>query len=107
MLAALILSTILYKGNFTQGGMVEIKAPPDSEVSLDGTKIKGYGERYLIGFGRDAAPNSNLIVTYPDGRQELRTLNIKQRKYEVQRINKVSNNINNPPPEIEKLLQTV
>ena len=41
---------------------------------------------FLTGFHRDAPPQSELLVKYPDGSQETRSLQVERRRYRIQRI---------------------
>jgi len=93
---------ITLSGQLAQGGLVDIKAPEDTEIKLDDNEIDSVAPgHYLIGFGRDAAPVSKLTINYPDGKSEEHTLNIKQTQYVTQYINGVDNTINNPLPDTE------
>ena len=87
--AAILASALTFQGNFEQGGLVKIDAPQNLKMQLDGEDVPGFGNKYYIGFGRDAAPNSTLVVTYPDGSREQYNLPIQQREYEIQHINNV------------------
>lgn len=105
LLPLAILASLTFEGNFTQGGLVKINAPAKTEMILDGEKVDGFGNIYYIGFGRDAAPQSTLKVTYPDGTGEIYPLNITQREYEIQRINKVDEGKVSPTKSNQKLIE--
>ena len=73
-------------GQPIQGGLVIGRAVPGAKVLLDGTSIRVAADgTFLIGFGRDAAAESFLVVER-EGRRETRTLAVAQRTYDVQRI---------------------
>lgn len=75
------------KGSLTQGGMLVGRAPPGSEVSLDGESLRVSPDGvFVIGFDRDAAPEAALAVVFPDGGVEHRTLEVAQRDYPTERI---------------------
>lgn len=75
------------KGNFTQGGLAFGHTLPGAKIRLDGEDIMvGEDGRFVIGFGRDAAPSSLLAVTLPDGKIERIALKIADRDFPVQRI---------------------
>src|SRR5690606_8400791 len=74
-------------GKFVQGGLVRGIAAPGARVTFDGRPVPvGPDGAFLIGFGRDAGPAVKLVVTWPDGKEELRQLEIGRRAYKVQRI---------------------
>src|SRR3546814_8353846 len=74
-------------GKFVQGGLVRGMAAPGARVTFDGRSVPvGPDGSFLIGFGRDAGPAVKLVVTWPDGKEELRQLEIGRRAYKVQRI---------------------
>lgn len=74
-------------GNFVQGGLVFGTTEPGATVRLDGEDVMVSDDgKFVIGFGRDAAPTSLLVVTLPDGAVERRTYDIEDREFPVQRI---------------------
>ncbi|RIK94362.1 MAG: M23 family peptidase [Proteobacteria bacterium] len=79
--------TLKLDGNFTQGGLIKGVATPGSEVTLDGAALRldRFG-RFVFGFGRDAPASATLVVRYPDGTTQTRLLAIKQRQFDIQRI---------------------
>ncbi len=74
-------------GNMVQGGMVMGRTAPGTKLTMGGKKIRvsSNGE-FLIGFGRDAPNRVELRAVFPDGRTQLRALDVRQRKYKIQRI---------------------
>lgn len=85
------------KGQLKQGALVEIFAPEDTEIELDGDDVDSVGPgHYVIGFGRDASPRSVLKIKFPDGTKEKRELNIQPQNYQTSYINGVDNVINKP-----------
>ena len=100
-----ITAALTFQGNFTQGGLVKIDAPANLKMTLDGEEVPGFGNKYYIGFGRDAKPNSTLTVTYPDGKQEAYPLTITQRQYEVQNINNVDQGKVTPSKDNQKKIE--
>lgn len=74
-------------GELAQGGLVWGRVPPGTAVRFLDRDVRVTPEgRFVIGFGRDAAPELSLSLRYPDGRREERMLAIVQRHYAVQRI---------------------
>jgi len=79
--------TYSLNGTFKQGGLVYGTVTPGSLVTLDTKKILVSEDGlFLLGFGRKAEAESHLMITYPDGRQERKTLKIEKQKYKIQRI---------------------
>ena len=75
-------------GNMIQGGLVFGWAPPETKIELDGVLIKqAETGDFLIGFSRDAQSNSKLVFFFKDGSSQNRILSIRQRIYDIQRIN--------------------
>lgn len=74
-------------GNFAQGGLVFGQAEPGAEARLDGDEVMvGEGGEFVIGFGRDSALTSLLVVTFPDGEVQRYALELEDREFPVQRI---------------------
>jgi len=88
-------------GTLSQGGLVYGLTQPGAEVRLDGRPVRvGADGRFLIGFGRDAAPEASLELTLPDGTLARRTLAIEQRSYDIQRIDGLPPEKVTPPEEV-------
>lgn len=74
-------------GNFTQGGLVFGQAEPGAKARLDGEEVMiGEGGEFVIGFGRDSALTSLLVVTFADGEVQRYALELEDREFPVQRI---------------------
>ena len=82
--------SIVLNGDLVQGGLVQGKVQAGSQVEFDGrsVRISEHGT-FLIGFGRDAPPEAKLKVIFPKEFHEERILKVKQRKYKIQRIDKL------------------
>jgi murein DD-endopeptidase MepM/ murein hydrolase activator NlpD len=79
--------TLRLDGKFVQGGYAEGVAAPEAGVVFDGRPVPVSKDgRFVIGFAHDAKPAAKLIVAWPDGREELRQLEIGRRVYKEQRI---------------------
>jgi murein DD-endopeptidase MepM/ murein hydrolase activator NlpD len=92
---------IQLEGRFIQGGLVRGAAPPETSITLDGRQLRLSPEGYFVfGFGRDALPRAVLVVSYPDGRQETRSLAIAARDYRIQHIDGLPEKLVTPPSEI-------
>jgi len=78
---------IRIEGNFVQGGMLVGQGAEGASVWQDDKPVLvGKNGIFLLGFGRDSGPESNLKIVYADGSLEKRTLKVKKRQYKVQRI---------------------
>lgn len=89
------------QGKMMQGGLVVGRAAPGSRVTLDGRPVPVRGDgRFLIGFGRDAAPTATLEVVLPGGKTEARVLKVEAREYRIQRIEGLPPKMVTPPPEV-------
>ena len=74
-------------GPRTQGGLLRGRVPPGSAVRYEGEAVRVSGDGwFLIGFGRDAPPDAELLVVFPDRRRERRVLRVEPREYDIQRI---------------------
>ena len=74
-------------GGFTQGGLVFGQAEPGASVRLDGDDVMvGEGGEFVVGFGRDSALTSLLVVTFTDGAVERYAFELEDRDFPVQRI---------------------
>ena len=74
-------------GPRTQGGLLRGRVAPGASVELGGAPVRVSRDGwFLIGFGRDAPPDAVLTVVFPDGRRERRTLEVRPRKYRIERI---------------------
>ena len=76
------------QGSLTQGALIIGKAPIGSVIFIDGRKLRVDPEDgvFVFGFGRDHSSKSNLKIIYPDNRIEIRTLLIKKREWNIERI---------------------
>lgn len=74
-------------GTLIQGGLVQGRVAPGARVSQDGqaVRVSTQGE-FLLGFGRDAPPSSQLRVELPDGQVVEERLQVAAREYRIQRI---------------------
>ena len=74
-------------GPRTQGGLLRGRVGPGSSVEFEGEPVRVSEDGwFLVGFGRDAAPEAEVAVSYPDGRRERLVLAVAPRKYRIERI---------------------
>lgn len=79
---------LAFQGAPTQGGLLLGQAPADTvSVTLDGAPVAfDANRRFVIGFGRDAAPFARVVATFRDGTSIAQTLNVEGRRYDIQSI---------------------
>ncbi len=74
-------------GPRTQGGLLRGRVAPGSAVEFEGVPVRVSADGwFLIGFGRDAPPEAELAVAFPDGRREGLVLEVASREYRIERI---------------------
>ena len=84
-------------GTFEQGGMLLGKAAPGTQVTFDGRKLKLSADGdFVLGFGRDDKLKQTLQVVSAAGEAVPVTLQLKARKYDVQRVDGVPARTVNP-----------
>ncbi len=91
---------VILDGDFVQGGLVLGHAAPGASVMLGDKTIRvDKTGRFLIGFGRVHPVTAQLTITHQSGAQEVRTLSVAQREYNIQRVEGVPQSRVTPPPE--------
>ena len=74
-------------GPRVQGGLLRGRVPSGSTVEYEGDAVRVSRDGwFLVGFGRDAPPEAELVVVLPDGRRERQVLTVDGREYDIQRI---------------------
>ncbi|MEO1251357.1 MAG: M23 family metallopeptidase [Pseudomonadota bacterium] len=74
-------------GTFAQGGLLFGRTEPGATIKLDGEPVMVSDDGdFVVGFGRDSALSSLLVLSYPDGDVERHAINIDDREFPVQRI---------------------
>jgi murein DD-endopeptidase MepM/ murein hydrolase activator NlpD len=91
LLLALTFSTsasdLRLEGKLMQGGLVTGYTEPGVQVTFDRRKVRVSEDGvFLIGFGRNAKPQSTLEIEFQDGRKVTQRLEIAKRDYKIQRI---------------------
>ncbi|WP_292880048.1 M23 family metallopeptidase [Nisaea sp.] len=93
-------------GAFTQGGIVMGRTDPGATLTLDGKPVRvGADGIFVLGFDREAAPASELVVRGADGSEQRRTLEIAKREYNIQRIDGLPQKYVEPPAEVLARIQ--
>jgi len=89
-----------------QGQLVIGTAPADAQIIFEGDALAiAPNGQFVFGFGRDAAPQSVLQVTYDDGSKQEIVLQVAPRIYDVQRISGLPPKKVTPPPELQERLR--
>lgn len=93
--------TLEFNGPLQQGSLVVGYIEESGiQVFLDGRQVRVSQEGlFLLGFDRDAKPESILKLVFPNGAQEIRKLEIAQRQYPTQRIEGLPPRKVTPPAE--------
>ena len=80
-------SGVRLDGPRTQGGLLRGRVPAGSTVEYEGDAVRVSADGwFLVGFGRDARAEAELVVVFPDGRSERQVLSVEPREYDIQRI---------------------
>ena len=87
-------------GDLVQGGLVWGKTDPNAVIYLDSEVIKvGEEGHFVFGFHRDASPDAALRIEWPDGTVTDQSLKIKDREFNIERVNGLPPKTVTPPPE--------
>jgi murein DD-endopeptidase MepM/ murein hydrolase activator NlpD len=74
-------------GDLVQGGMVTGRVEPGTRVDFEGRKLRISPEGWFtLGLNRDQGPNAVLEITHSDGGRSEQIVNVRARKYDIQRI---------------------
>lgn len=85
--SAAVETVVRLDGPRTQGGLLRGQVPPGSTVDYEGDAVRVSPDGwFLVGFGRDAPPEAELVVVHPDGQRERQVLKVERREYDIQRI---------------------
>ena len=78
---------LVLEGPMLQGGLVKGQVAPGTEVVFAGNSVRvSKNGDFLIGFHRDEPTEVSLKLVYPDGKVEIKKLQIEKRDYDIQRI---------------------
>ncbi len=92
LLALLVAATgaraeLRFEGTTAQGGLVIGRAAPGARVLVDGRPVRVTADgRFLVGFGRDAGPETTVEAVLAGGRRETVVIAVASRDWPVQRI---------------------
>lgn len=98
LVAAPVTATELdLRGHFIPGGLVYGQTCSDCQVFFQGRRVPVTAEGYfIIGFGRDAALEKELLVQAADGQTQIQQLRLEPREYRLQRIDGISQRLMDP-----------
>ncbi len=78
---------LILEGNLVQGGMAIGKVDPAATIHFQGKPVRVSPEGlFVIGFSRDAKPESVIELHHPSGTVEKHSIGIEKRTYKIQRI---------------------
>jgi murein DD-endopeptidase MepM/ murein hydrolase activator NlpD len=105
-LAAAAQAEVQLDGELAQGGLLFGQAPAGSRVELNQQALMVSEQgHFLLGFGRDETGTHNLVVHLPDGRRWEKTLQPREREFDIQRIDGLPDTQVTPPPEALKRIR--
>ena len=93
-------------GPLTQGGLVLGTTTPGTTLALDGKPVRVSDDGlFVLGFGREAAPEAVVRATFPDGSTDVRRLSVAKREFEIQRIDGLPSRKVTPtaPEDLERI----
>ena len=84
-------------GALTQGSLITGQADPGDKILLGGEAIEVSPDGvFVFGFARNQAPSAQLTVIHAGGAVEQVHLDVAQRTYDIQRIDKLDQNMVTP-----------
>ncbi len=76
-----------WRGTPAQGALLVGRAAPGTRLTLEGRALRvGAAGDFAFGFGRDHGATATLTVAPPAGRAETRTIAVRKRDWDIQRI---------------------
>lgn len=76
-----------WRGAPAQGALIVGRAAPGTRLALDGRAVRvGADGAFVFGFSRDHGAEATLSIIHPDGRREVRRLEVARRQWAVQHI---------------------
>jgi murein DD-endopeptidase MepM/ murein hydrolase activator NlpD len=83
-----------------QGALVMGTTEAGAKLTLDGATVPVAPDgRFVFGLDRDAKESAKLVAVYRDGTGETRTLAVKRRQYDIQRIEGLPQKMVEPDPK--------
>lgn len=92
---------LVLRGQLTQGSLIRGVAPTGSQLWLDGQSLKVAPDGlFVFGFGRDAKLSHRLRWLDEQGVNHTQNIELSPRKYDIQRIEGLPQNMVSPPKEV-------
>ncbi|GBD92130.1 murein DD-endopeptidase MepM [bacterium BMS3Abin04] len=88
---------VIIKGNLRPGELLVGYTDSLQSVLLDSKPLKSSDGVFIFGFDRDAKGIHYLKLMYKNGKEIIKKLKLKKRKYKIQRINKIKKKYVKPP----------
>ncbi|MFT5082362.1 MAG: murein DD-endopeptidase MepM/ murein hydrolase activator NlpD [Lentisphaeria bacterium] len=93
-------------GEWTQGGLLTGTTASGNTVTILGKHPSVASDgRFVFGLGRDAPPTVKVHITSSDGSETALQYTVKQRSYDIQRIEGVEQKYVTPAPEVTARIQ--
>jgi murein DD-endopeptidase MepM/ murein hydrolase activator NlpD len=103
---ALALADVSLHGESVQGGLIFGQADPGSSATLDGNELIVSAQgNFVIGFDRDESGQRVLAVSAPDRPDEIITLDVLTRVYDIERVDGLPPSTVKPDPEAEQRIR--
>jgi murein DD-endopeptidase MepM/ murein hydrolase activator NlpD len=101
LLTSVTQAQVELMGDLTQGSLLRGKVSPGGQLLLDDKKIQvaPTGE-FAFGFGRDDGLSHTLVHINPKGEKTSQTIQLRERTYDVQRIEGVAQKYVSPPESV-------
>ena len=95
------------QGHLQPGGFAVGQVEPGATIMLgDAPVMVGSDGTFVIGFGRDQGSDAQLTIIHADGKVEQQELVLAPRAYEIQRIDKLDQNMVTPDPTTEARIKS-
>jgi murein DD-endopeptidase MepM/ murein hydrolase activator NlpD len=101
------LATLKISGSLTQGGLIRGQVPAGTRVFYGDQQLKVTAEgHFILGFGRDAAPQQSLTLIETDGLVVTEVLQLTTREYQIERIDGISKRMMAPSADDLKRIRS-
>jgi len=91
---------ITVEGRIEQGGIVVGKVLPGSRIAVGARDVPvSPGGRFFVGLDRDAPATLDIDIIAPDGGRETHTVKVAPRKWKIEKVDGVPQNLVTPDPE--------
>lgn len=103
--AAMAATALELSGPLVQGALVQGRVDPGARVAFNDRPLRvSAGGIFVFGLGRDAPATGVIRVTHADGSTEEQRLAIRQRDYDIQRIDGLPpRKVTPPAAELERI----